>query len=74
ATDSYGNIYVVDVLFHTVQIFDPAGNFLYNFGEQGRGDGQFWMPSGIYIDEKDFIYIADSYNARVQIFKLVNGG
>jgi hypothetical protein len=29
------------------------------------------MPSGLYIDQEDRIYVADSYNARVQVFQLV---
>ena len=71
ATDSKGNIYVVDALFHTVQIFDRTGTFLQYFGRQGQDKGEFWMPAGIYIDEKDKIYIADSYNGRIQIFQLL---
>ncbi len=70
ATDSRGNIYVADALFHVVQIFDAEGNFLYSFGRQGQDKGEFWMPAGIYIDEQDYIYVADSYNARIQIFQL----
>ena len=70
ATDSNGNIYIADALFHVIQIFDKSGNFLYYFGSQGQDEGQFWMPSGIYIDKNDYIYVADSYNARIQIFKL----
>ena len=70
AVDSYGNIYVVDALFHGVQIFDYMGNYLYQFGNQGREARNFWMPSGIYIDENDKIYVADSYNSRIQIFQL----
>ncbi|MBK6447396.1 MAG: hypothetical protein IPG90_13180 [Bacteroidetes bacterium] len=51
-----------------MQIFDFNGNFLYTFGSQGQDAGQFWMPSGIYIDDKDFVYVSDTYNSRVQIF------
>ena len=39
-------------------------------GPAEQGQGEFWMPTGIYIDEQDHIYVADSYNARIQIFKL----
>jgi DNA-binding beta-propeller fold protein YncE len=27
------------------------------------------LPAGLFIDEKDKIYVADSYNNRVQIFQ-----
>lgn len=70
ATDSYGNIYVVDGLFHNVQIFDKDGNFLNYFGSQGKSEKEFWLPQGIFIDQNDRIYIADSYNSRIQIFQL----
>jgi DNA-binding beta-propeller fold protein YncE len=54
-----------------VQIFDSEGSFLYSFGKQGQGAGEFWMPAGIHIDKEDRIYVADSYNARIQVFQLV---
>jgi len=70
---SIGNtlfVYVVDGLFHNVQIFDRQGRFLAHFGQQGRAPGEFWMPSGIFIDDSDKIYVADTYNSRVQVFEL----
>jgi hypothetical protein len=63
---------VADALFHVVQIFDRQGRYLDSFGSQGQGAGEFWMPSGLYIDDRDRIYVADSYNARIQIFQLEN--
>jgi hypothetical protein len=39
------------------------------FGEHGRRYGEFWLPTGIYIDNNDLIYVSDSSNQRVQIFK-----
>lgn len=70
--DSKGHIYVVDAIFHRVQIFDRDGRFLMDFGNQGNNAGEFWLPSGLYIDH-DMIYIADSYNRRVQVFQYVGG-
>ena len=60
----------VMLLFHAIQVFDFEGRYLYSFGSQGQEAGEFWMPTGLYIDEQDHIYVADSYNARVQIFQL----
>ena len=40
-----------------------------DFGSRGREPGQFWLPAGIWIDGNDRIYVADSYNGRVQIFQ-----
>lgn len=70
--DSKGHIYVVDAIFHRVQIFDNEGRYLMAFGSQGSGAGEFWLPSGLFIDQ-DKIYVADSYNRRVQVFQYVGG-
>ena len=40
-------------------------------GQEGSGLGEFWLPAGIYIDAHDKIYIADSFNKRIQIFELL---
>ena len=70
--DSKGHIYVVDAIFHRVQIFDNQGRYLMAFGSQGSKAGEFWLPSGLFIDQ-DKIYVADSYNRRVQVFQYVGG-
>lgn len=72
ATDHYGHVYVVDALFHAFQIFDATGRLLLPIGERGQGPGEFWLPNGIFIDD-DTIYIADSYNQRIQMFRYIGG-
>ena len=73
ATDSDGNIYVVDSINDTVKIFNRKGKLLLFFGEKGTYYGDFWLPSGIFI-AKDYIYVADTYNSRVQVFKYLGSG
>lgn len=70
--DSEGHIYVVDALFNRVQIFNEDGTLLLVFGGDGEAPGEFWLPSGMYI-ASDRIYVADSYNQRVQIFQFLGG-
>ncbi|MCX7174433.1 MAG: 6-bladed beta-propeller [Proteobacteria bacterium] len=72
ATDRYGHLYVVDALFHAFQIFDATGRLLLPVGERGQGRGEFWLPTGIFIDDET-IYVADSYNRRVQVFRYIGG-
>ena len=74
AADTFGNLYVVDALFETVQVFDPAGRLLYYFGSSGVRPGQFQLPSGISIDDRNVITIADSLNHRVQVFRYRSQG
>jgi len=49
-------------------VFDSNGGFLSTFGSSGAGDGQFDSPSGIAVGSDGNIYVADTFNNRVQIF------
>ena len=74
AIDRYGHIYIVDALFHAFQIFDEAGRLLLPVGTMGRDRGEFWLPTGIFIEQdSDTIYVADSYNQRIQVLRYVGG-
>ncbi len=53
AVDSQGYVYVGDRQNNRIQIFDGDGHFFDVWYQFGR-------PSGIYIDENDIIYVADS--------------
>ncbi len=70
--DGEGHIYVVDSVFDRVQIFDAEGRYLLAFGGPGQRVGTFWLPSGLFIAD-DRIYVADSYNRRVQVFEFLGG-
>ncbi|HVD78084.1 MAG TPA: peptidyl-alpha-hydroxyglycine alpha-amidating lyase family protein [Vicinamibacteria bacterium] len=53
AFDSRGRLFVADRGNNRIQIFDQDGRYL----EEWK---QFSRPSGIYIDGKDILYVADS--------------
>lgn len=77
-TDASGNFYVVDTANMRVQKFDRTGKFLATIGNGvGNGDGQFnpfssdavgTGPGGIAVDKSGNIYVADTWNHRVQKF------
>lgn len=71
SVDANGIIYVVDSLYDTVEMFNDKGEFLMNFGKSGNHEGEFWLPGDIAVDQNR-IYVADSYNKRVEEFELVN--
>jgi sugar lactone lactonase YvrE len=75
ALDTENHLYVLDAQFENVQLFNPMGQILMDFGEEGHGPGQFWLPPSIFINQTpstanpaNRIYIADSYNRRIQVF------
>jgi sugar lactone lactonase YvrE len=53
AMDSRGRLFVADRANSRIQIFDQDGRFLDQWKQFGR-------PSGVFIDKKDNIYVADS--------------
>jgi len=71
AVDSEGIIYITDQLFNVVQMFNNKGKYLMAFGTHGTKDGDFFMPSGIAVNGNT-IYVADTYNSRVDLFKKIN--
>jgi sugar lactone lactonase YvrE len=58
AMDSQGRLFVGDRQNNRIQIFDQEGNVIAQWP-------QFSRPSGIYIDAKDNIYVADSESESV---------
>lgn len=53
-----------------VQVFDADGQFLTKWGSKGGDDGQFTTPEGIAVDAAGNVYVADTGNDRVQVFKV----
>jgi DNA-binding beta-propeller fold protein YncE len=53
AMDSQGRLFVADRYNNRIQILSQEGEFIASWTQFGR-------PSGIYIDENDIIYVADS--------------
>jgi len=61
-------MYIIDRDGGRVQAFDKEGNFLFKFGQNGQGDGEFKVPYGIDVDKEGNIWVADRANHRVQKF------
>ncbi len=69
AVDSSGHLYVTDSISNNILVFGQEGEFLFTWGRTGTMNGDFWTPYSIFIDDRDFIYIADQSNGRVQVFQ-----
>jgi DNA-binding beta-propeller fold protein YncE len=67
--DSEGHYYVAEGLWGMVQVFNDAGALLYYFGKKGTALGDFQLPTGLTIDSTDHIFVVDSFNRRVQVFR-----
>lgn len=61
-SDGYGNNRILE--------YDRKGRRVRQWGEQGTGAGQFYLPHGIAIDSENMVYVADRENGRIQRFDL----
>ncbi len=76
--DGQGKIYVADSGNNRIQVFNPDGSFLRQWGStckldtkegcQGDGRGQFNEPWGIAVDAEGSVYVSDTWNHRIQKF------
>lgn len=68
--DRDGNVYVVSNMSHTVFVFDREGKQLHSFGGQGDGNSQFLFPNGLHIDSGGRVFITDTANQRVAVYRI----
>jgi len=70
ATDSRGNILVVDKLKCSVMVYDKNFNFLNQFSSRGWKSGFLISPAEIVIDKQDRVYVTQAGNKGIGVFKL----
>ena len=68
---SHGNRYFVsDFYGNCIKVFSDLGNFLYQFGREGTGDGEFGRAFGLAVDKSGRLVVCDLDNHRIQLFQL----
>ena len=51
-----------------LQVYDAEGLFRVSYGRKGEQDGELQRPTGIAVDHKGRLVIADRDNHRIQVF------
>jgi sugar lactone lactonase YvrE/4-amino-4-deoxy-L-arabinose transferase-like glycosyltransferase len=73
AVDDSGNLYATDPEGYRILQFASVGTFVNYFGDYGIGPNEFNLPTGIIIDNKGGVWIADAGNGRIMHFSLPPG-
>jgi DNA-binding beta-propeller fold protein YncE len=68
AVDSYNRIFVSDVFDNTIKVYE-RGQMIEKIGGAGAPIAFFNRVTGLSLDH-DMLYVADSMNNRVQVFRL----
>ncbi len=63
-----GSLYVADTLNFRIQVFDPGGRFLRQYGEPGNTPGTFSKLKGLAFDGFGNLYAVEADASVVQIF------
>jgi predicted membrane-bound mannosyltransferase/DNA-binding beta-propeller fold protein YncE len=72
--DSDGNVLVMDTGNKRIKVYDSGGNFISQFGQFGLTLGSFDEPVSLALDqERNRIYVTDTWNQRVQVLSYVDG-
>ena len=61
---------VSDCVDDSVKVFTREGDYKYQFGTRGKGNGEFDGPCGLSVTKSGHVLVCDSYNHRVQVFEL----
>jgi YD repeat-containing protein len=67
ATDSHGDVWVVDHGNNRIEEFSALGQFMGAYGSEGTGAVQFKGPEGIAINQTTGnVYVSDAANNRIE--------
>jgi sugar lactone lactonase YvrE len=72
--DSAGHVFVMDTSGNSGFVYKQYTegqdrlDFVGNFGEQGVQNGQFMYPTGLGVDSKGRLFVADTANDRIQVW------
>ena len=74
ACDYFGNCKSFGGSLNTLQQSCSDSKSCATSYQPGDGPGQFDRPGGVEVDKQGRLIVADTYNHRIQIFKIINQG
>jgi hypothetical protein len=72
ASDSQGNLLIVDKLKCAVMVFDKDFQFVTQFGQRGFRPGDLIAPDDITIDSRDRVYVTQARKRGVSVYRITH--
>ena len=66
--DEQGRIYCADGNDGRIKVFDESGKPLFQFGQKGKGPGEFSFPNAIVISRDGEVYVSDLGHRNISKF------
>ncbi|NPA25901.1 MAG: hypothetical protein GXO34_08760 [Deltaproteobacteria bacterium] len=61
-------VFVVDYMRHAINVYSIKGDYLFELGGMGNARGWLHFPSDVCVDRLGRLWVADTFNQRLQIF------
>ena len=62
-------VYVLEKDICRVSIFNHAGKYIKSFGRRGDKDGEFGWAYCVAVSDEGYVYVSDTDNNQIQVFK-----
>lgn len=72
--DQMGRVFISDTGNKRIAVFDEQGNFIAQYGTTGMQPGEFNEPTGLALSTDGTLYVADTWNQRIQSFTVTVTG
>lgn len=69
AVDLADRLYITNDVDHHLVVVESDGITTGTIGSEGNEEGEFQFPRDVAVDEAGRVYVADSFNHRVQTFR-----
>lgn len=69
--DKLGRLFVSDRSDNTIKVFDNS-RLVATIGGTGSAPGRFRLVTDMWLSDQNMLYVADSLNRRVQVFRVVS--
>ena len=61
---------VSDFNEHCIKVFNREGDYRYQFGKRGEGNGEFKQPYSLSVSNSNDVLVCEKQNHRIQLFEL----